>query len=152
MKESQRTAVVWAALGKVAAKEARRDELTAGGSHVLHLSVAGHVDDEPVAQIVRGVLCVGHDALKASSTGPAAAGVVACILAKLNAVTREQICRTLPEEYAAAGKLPEVDASLSAAAESLLTRLRTKDQVTQRGAVSCSYQLGASTAGPGGGA
>ena len=143
MKETQQMAVLWAALEKTAAKEARRDELVAGASHELHVSLAGTIDGETVGQIVRATLSVGHDSQKASSAAPKPAEVIACVLDKLNEATREAILSGLPKQFAAAGQLPDVPASLVKAASRLLGQLRNSEQITQRGAVACRYQLGA---------
>lgn len=147
MKEKQRMAVLWTALGKTAAKEASRDELAAGASHELHLSIAGTIDGETVGQTVRATLTVGHDSLKASSSGPKPAEVIACVLDNLNEATREAILKRLPERFAAMGQLPDVPASLVKAAERLLGQLRNAEQSTQRGPVACRYQLGTGDAG-----
>jgi len=146
MKDKQRMAVLWAALAKTAAKEARRDELLAGATHELHLSIAGTIDGEPVGQIVRATLSVGHDFAKASSSGPKSAEVIACVLHKLNAATREAVLNGLAEHFAATTQLPDVPASLVNAANRLLGQLRNWEQITQRGPVACRYQLG--TGGP----
>ncbi len=137
------TALVWAALDKAAGKEKRRELLQPGAKHNVSLELSGAVDGQAIdRRQVAGVLSIGHDSTRASSSGPAAGEVLGYLLAKLNPKTREKILRTLPEEFAAGGgKLPAVDADIVAAAENLLGRLRNKVTKESRGAVNFSYTV-----------
>jgi hypothetical protein len=136
------SSIAWHALAKVAAKEGSRDDLQPGSSHVCRLSVNGDIDGREFDESFEAILSVGHDTTKASSATPELPLLVANILAKLNAATRESVLRDLPEVFAAnGGKLPAVDAAITGAAESMLQRLRAKSTVTARGAVTCKHSL-----------
>ena len=147
MESRERAAVLWAALAKIAEKESRRADLCEGASYDVALAVAGQVGGQPIEWQATAVLSVGHGYTKASPSGPPAAHLVACILSKLNEATRQKLLDELPEAFAKAGALPEVDKALIDAAKGMLRRLRSKDQVAQNGPVSCRYELAASAAG-----
>lgn len=93
VESSPLAAVAWAAVEKVASKEAVRDDLASGASHVVQLTLAGEVDGAPIAQSFARVLTVGHDQRRAASTTPAQPRLVAAILAKLNTATRNRVLR-----------------------------------------------------------
>lgn len=147
MESKERAAVLWAALGKIAEKEGRRADLCEGATYDVTLAVAGDVGGQATERQATAVLSVGHGYAKASPAGPPAAHLVACILDKLNGATRQKLLDELPEAFARAGGLPEVDKGLIDAAEGMLRRLRSKDQVVQKGAVSCRYELAVPGAG-----
>lgn len=138
----QIAAAVWAALGKIAGKETRR-ELLAGGLEIgLELEIKGLVDGQLFAQNVVGALSVGADTTRTSSSAPDRAKLVAWILSQLNTQTREKILRELPESFAAAGnKLPDVDPVLLEATEGMLGRLRAKVSQPVQGPLSCRYHM-----------
>lgn len=140
--QAEADAVLWAALGKVAAKEARRDLLREECSYPVNVIVTGRVVDVDVRKSIRADLTVGSEQTRASSRGPDNTHLLACILGKLNQKTREKLCRDLPEDFLKAGEsLPDVELSLHAMAKSLLSRLRSKQSTTVAGSVSCRYQL-----------
>lgn len=51
-KPSRALLIAWHAIGRVANKEADRDDLAGGSSHVVSLNVSGTVDGEPFEQAV----------------------------------------------------------------------------------------------------
>ena len=133
--------VLWAALGKVAGKEADRDGLEAGSRHEVSLHVSGDVDGRRIHQRIEAILSVGHDQQKATSVTPEQPKLIAAILSKLNAATRERILNDLPEEFEAEGQLPELDKELVVAAGAMLKRLRASKQITANGPVRCEYTV-----------
>ena len=139
----QETAVVWAALEKIAGKERRRELLQPGAKHNVALSVSGSIDDRTIdRRKIAGVLSVGHDSTRTSSSGPGMTEVVGYLLAKLNPRTREKILRTLPEEFAAGeNTMPVVDGDILESAKNLLGRLRAKQTVSAKGPVSFHYTV-----------
>lgn len=137
----QRPAALWAILAKIASKEWVRGELPGGLACEYHLSVAGVVGGAPVATSAGGILTVGADQQKASSTGPKAEHVLACVLSKLNETTRDKILAELPEHFAKEGELPDVSALLMERTKQFLARLRNKKQITARGPIGCQYEL-----------
>ncbi|MBN2024058.1 MAG: hypothetical protein JW809_14845 [Pirellulales bacterium] len=143
LKDPELAAVLWHALERVAGKEGRRDHLTAGERYDLKLAITGEIAGQPIDAVrVAGILSVGHDSTRASSTGPKAELLLAHVLARLNERTREKICRELPEVFAREGnQLPAADPAIVAAATNLLARLRAKTEITARGPVSCPYTI-----------
>lgn len=136
-------AAAWTTLGRVAAKEARRDVLPAGTQYPVELQLTGKVDGQAFVTKVSANTSVGHDSLRVTSHGPDVAHLVAYLLSRMNRRTREVIIRELPERFARAeNRLPPVDHALVEAAEGLLKRLRSKLQQPVRGPVSTTYRLG----------
>ena len=84
---------------------------------------------------ISGRLAVGEDYSRSGSRGPELAHLVAVILSKLSTRVRANLLRSIPEQFAAAGQLPEVDELLLDAAASFLKRLRSKTSQTCRGPV-----------------
>jgi len=133
-------AVAWHALSRIADKESCRDDLRAGGVHVVKLAVSGTIDGQPVHESLDAILTVGHDSERASSSLPAVGHLVAAILAKLNTATRDSILANLPSEFVDNGyTLPAVPDTLIAQATGMLTRLRATQTVPVRGSVACKY-------------
>jgi hypothetical protein len=133
-------AVAWHALSRIADKESCRDDLRAGGVHVINLAISGSVDGQPVRESVDAILTVGHDSERASSSLPAVGHLIAAILAKLNTATREAVLANLPTEFAQNGyQLPIVPDTLIAQATAMLVRLRATQTVPVRGSVACKY-------------
>jgi hypothetical protein len=136
------SAVAWHALLKTSDKEACRDDLIAGESHLVNLCVSGDVDGQAFAEQMRAVVSVGHDSTRASSATPDLGHLIGAILSKLNEATREAILRDLPEQYAAAGcQLPEVSQEIADKTDAMLKRLRAKRTINVRGSVSVKYCL-----------
>lgn len=134
------SAITYAALAYAAGKEGDRDALDAGASHVFDLQISGTVDGLPVDRSLAGRLSVGRDSERASSATPNLPQVVAWILGKLNAATREAIVRDLPAEFAANGSaLPEVPCGMVEAADALLGKLRATKRTKVRGSVVVEY-------------
>lgn len=131
-----------AALGKVASKEMRRDQLRPGGEYAVDLRVTGAVNKAPVDLGLDAIVCVGHDSTRAASRTPQVGRLVAHMLGLLNGRTREKLLRELPELFARSGnQLPEPPAELVAAVDTLLGRLRAKVSQEVSGPVSCRYEL-----------
>lgn len=146
------SAVAWHTLLKTADKEACRDNLIAGESHVVNLSVTGDVDGQTFSEHMRAVVTVGHDTTRASSATPDLGHLIGAILSKLNEATREAILRDLPEQYAAAGcQLPEVSQEIADKTDAMLKRLRAKRTTNVRGSVSVKYCLADEVTGADGG-
>jgi hypothetical protein len=134
------SAAVWEAVGRVAEKENRRDDIPDGFSGRVELSLAAKIQGQIYRQQFTADLTVGYGSQAATSSLPNVGAIVGHILARLNAATREAILRELPAAYAAAGGKLEVTAEIEAAAEGLLSKLRATKQIAKRGPVSCKYQ------------
>lgn len=128
------------------------NSLSAADWHALHVvgKEAAHVrsDLQPgqhpvdVTVRIRGTLKVGRDSDGATSVTPSANELLAVVLSKLNAVTREKILRELPNEFEANGnQMPEVETSLVDAAAGMLSRLRRKVDQHRKGAVTGEFQI-----------
>lgn len=141
MKQAEVRAAFWTALGRVASKEDRRAELTDGAVYNVHLSIAGKIGGQVVAETVEGPLTVGHSVVKASSSGADDNHLVALLLSKLPPRTAAALLKNLPEQFAVDGDLPDVDEALLEAAKGLRERLRVKREVTVKGAVAFFYKL-----------
>ena len=135
--------IIWHSLGKIAGKEAVRDDLSDGASHSLSLAISGEIDGDKFAPIkLTAYLIAGHASHRASTVTPDVPRLVAAILAKLNDRTREAILRDLPNEFEQAGnELPDVPDALVEKVEAMLARLRAKVTAAVRGAVSCRYAV-----------
>jgi hypothetical protein len=137
------SACVWAAVGKIAEKESRRDDIADGASHDLELLIAARIDGEHVYQRhFRAGLQVGHESRRASNQNPPLGQLIGAILCKLNQATREAVLRDLADEFAAAGgQFAEVDATTAAAVDGMLAKMRAAmPQATVRGSVSVKHQ------------
>ena len=98
--------------------------------------------DIDAAVSVRGVLTVGEDSVTASSVTPQSDQLLAVILAKLNAATRDKLLRGLPLDFAANGNdMPAADDSLVEAVHEMLAKLRRKVTRPRRGSVSGTFDL-----------
>lgn len=136
-------AAVFAALAKIAEKEGDRDQLVDGATHQVAIEILAKVDGVPFEANASAMLSVGHASTRASSTTPNVAHVLALVLGKLNAATRDKILSELPEDFERnGGLLPEVAETAIEAADNMLRRLRAKVQTTVRGSVSCKYAFG----------
>lgn len=134
-------AAIWAAVGKVAEKENRRDDLPDGFTGKVEMYIAAKIAGSVYRQGFTADLSVGHASTRASSSLPNTGAIVGHILALLNEKTREAVLRDLPAVYASnAGELPEVPEEISAAADGLLAKLRATKSQAVRGSVSCKYQ------------
>ena len=113
-----------------------------GASHHLLLNIGGKVDDEPFHQSVSSVLTVGHSQSKASSVTPQVPELVAYILSKLNASTRNRILNDIPREFEENGnRLPLTDPMLVEEASYMMAQLRRSKTVRANGPVRCQYTL-----------
>lgn len=133
-------AAVWEAVGKIAGKESRRDDIPDGSAHKIELYLAAKIDGQIYRQGFTANLTVGHGSTRAASSLPNMGEVLGHVLAQLNGATREAVLAKLPEIYAANdGKLPEVPAEIAAAADGMLEKLRASKTQTVRGPVSVKY-------------
>lgn len=142
MPETEVSAVAWAALERAASKECRRELLAEGSRREVELRIDGTIDEEPFVRSVRGPLCVGHAGVRAASSGPDANHLLAIVLGKLSAKTREKLLEELPDRFAELGRLPDVPDARIDEAKRLFQRLRTKVQQAVRPAVSFPYIVG----------
>lgn len=134
--------VVLAAAGKIIEKELRRDEIADGSSHKVELMLVARVDGQHrYSQQFEADVSVGHSSERASGQNPNVAKLLAHVLAKLNAATREAILRDLPAEFAAnGGEFGAVDEAMSAAADGMLKRMRASmPKSTVRGSISVKH-------------
>lgn len=130
----QTLCVALAAAQKACAESYDRDELLAGAHHQVKISLAAEVDGVPVLRDWDCTLDVGHDSVRASSVGVKPGELLAYILSRQNAVTREATLRDLADVYAANGRLPVDEAEVKAADDSL-SRLRQKVEQAVKGSV-----------------
>ena len=141
----EQRAAIFHALAKFSAKESEslRGDLVAGEGYAVSLQISATVNGGESEELAAHCsLSVGHDNTRASSTTPDVNHLVAAILAKLNAVTRQAILRDLPEEFAKNdNQLPNVGKSAIDEAAAMLVRLRAKKEQTVRGSVSCRYAI-----------
>ena len=133
-------AAMFAFIGKLAADEGERDDMTDGQHSEVTLSIVAEVDGKRCHHAFAGTVDVGHASTRASSVGPNQDELLALVLAKLNTVTRDKLCRDLASEFAAAGgKLPAVDKSIVDQAAKLKSDLRQKVDQPVRGSVRVKY-------------
>jgi hypothetical protein len=98
--------------------------------------------DIDAAVSVRGVLTVGEDTITASSVTPQPEQLLAHILGKLNAATRDKLLRELPEDFSANGnEMPQGEESLVEAVREMLTKLRRRVTRPRRGSVSGTFDM-----------
>lgn len=136
MKRAVAESIVWAALGKIADKELTR-ELIPPGEHRVQGAVHGQVGGLTLEISAAATLAVGEDVQQLRSATPDQPKLVALLLSYLPERTRGTVLRDLAEKYAE----DEVDDVLKAQAKTLLEKLRTKESILKRGAVSCRYDL-----------
>jgi len=137
-----RAAAIWAAVGAVAAKEGKRDDLIDGISSAVCARITGTVDGLEFTPIeVQSVLTVGHESERASSSLPQQAHLLAIVFSKLNVATRKAAMRVITEEFAASGEYPEVAEAVEAEVEDFLSGLRQSKKQIVRGAVKVSHLL-----------
>lgn len=142
------SAAVFHAAAKVASKEADRDELTAGRTYdVRRLTIAAEIDGQPFSAAYDVSLSVGHDTTRAGSA-PTAGVLLAYLLGKMNAATRDATLRDLAEVFATHGHKLPVDETLAEAAEAALKQLRARHSTTTRGNVSAQYHAAQPAAAP----
>lgn len=133
-------AAMFAFLGKLAADEGERDDMSDGQHSEVTLSIVAEVDGKRCHYAFAGTVDVGHASTRASSVGPNQDELLALVLAKLNTVTRDKLCRDLADEFAAAGgKLPAVDSAIVDQAAKLKADLRQKVDQPVRGSVRVKY-------------
>ena len=91
---------------------------------------------------IRGLLTVGENSVVASSVTPQPEQLLALILGKLNANTREKLLRELPSDFAANGnEMPKADESLVESVQDLLARLRREVTRPRRGSVKGTFDV-----------
>jgi hypothetical protein len=142
-------AALWHALAQTAGEEAVRDDLPSESLQVVSATISGQVNGQEFRPLnISAVLTVGQDSQQASTVTPEVPHLIAAILAKLNAKTRDSVLRDLPNEFAAAGcELPEVTPDLMVRTNAILRRLRAKQLTAVRGSVACQYSVGLADAG-----
>lgn len=138
--EDRQRAIVMTALGKVGAKHGRRELLEAGCSHAVKARVKAEIDGFPIEPFsIDATLGIGPDKTQSKSTAAPVECVVGYLLEQLSKKKREELLRSLPEQYAAAGcQLPEISGARIEEARGLLGRLRSSTESTVRGDVTCS--------------
>jgi hypothetical protein len=142
MNKAEITAATWAAIESIAKKQFRRDALTAGAEYDVALRLSGEVGKACCAFAAHGHVVVNHDGVRLASQAPPLPQLTAYLLGLLPRAKRENVLKTLPEVFAAAGnRLPDVDADLVEAAQRMLERLRSKVQQQVRGAISVAYRV-----------
>jgi hypothetical protein len=134
--------IVWAMLGKIGSKQADREKLADGGQHSMRLLISGEIDGQIFEQSLVGNLSIGHAQQRATSATPQLPQLLAYILGKLNAATRDRILVDVPHDFRENGQqLPEVDTEMLKQTERLLSQLRQSKTVTARGNLRCEYTL-----------
>ena len=140
MNDEQLRSVLMLAASKIGVKESRRELLSVGAYQVI-LRLSGTVDGLAFrGQKIEGRLAIAPDTERSSSFAAPQGDLVAYLLGQMPSTRRKAILAGLPDEFlAAGGKLPECDAELIEAAETLLERLRSRRTTTAAGAVSWSF-------------
>lgn len=142
MRKEQREAIGWAALGRVAGKEARR-QLLKPGKTPFELNVRGSIGGEPWRALLSGELVVAEDTERTTSKLPPMEHLLGVVLSWLGPRKREELVKGLLEDYAAADhRLPEVDVAIVELAKRTLQQLRASTTSQVAGSVSAAYQLG----------
>lgn len=141
MKAEHRTAAVWAALSKIAAKEFLREQLAGGASHTVDLSIVAAVDGKKgFKEHFTAMLTVGHDSQRGSSQACDPARVIALALELVPKTKRQAFLDELPAQFAAReNELPDVSAELQEQCEKLLEKLRSHTSITIKGSVSVKH-------------
>ncbi len=137
--DQELAAVLWAATDKVASKGMDRDQLQEDDSHQVRLMITGEIDGQAVHRSMHGTLSVGANQERAVSATPDQPTLVALILSKLNAATRDKVLTELPEQFAKLGTWPEVSPDLIESAEQMLRNIRSKKTIKVRGNVRFNY-------------
>lgn len=133
--ESYKSAVVFAALGKLASSEGARDALAPGTNSVV-LNINATIDGQWWNEQYGGQLTVGHDSTSSNESAVDKTELVAYLLGLLSKKQLAAVCEDLPNQFAAAdGAMPEIDEALLQAAEKLLGQLRRRTQTKKRGDV-----------------
>lgn len=138
--EDRHQAIVMTTLAKVGAKHGRRELLQAGCTHLVKARVKAEIDGFPLDPFsIEATLAIGHDKTQSRSTAAPVEGVVGYLLDQLSKKKRDELLRSLPEQYAAAGcQLPEISGARIEEARGLLGRLRSSTESTVRGDAACS--------------
>lgn len=138
------SAAVWEAIGKISEKESRRDDIPDGFSGHIELSIAAKIQNQIYRQQFEADLTVGFAQETAASHTPGGdKRLLAFVLGKLNAATREAILRDIPDDYAASKELPAVDDGIMTAVDGMLSKLRANAKQQKRGAVSVKHKSAA---------
>ena len=138
--EDRQQAIVMTTLGKVGAKHGRRELLQAGCTHMVKARVKAEIDGTPLDPfVIEATLGIAPDKTQSRSTAAPVESVVGFLLEQLSKKKREELLRSLPEQYAAADcQLPEISGARIEEARGLLGRLRSSTESTVRGDVTCS--------------
>jgi len=131
--------VLWAAMQKIGQKEVDSKQLAESSTHRVNLQVNGTIDGQPISESIDSVLSIGKSQTKSSSVNPQIPQMVAWILSKLNAATRNRILDDLPLEFVELGGMPETSKEQVNQAQDLLKELRQTKTVNAKGAVRCEY-------------
>lgn len=134
------TAAAWHAIGKVAEKEGRRDDLKPG-SYPVELQLVGTVRKSTIETEISGELHVGTNSTQNKPSSPNLADVVPQLLARMSPAARRAVLAELPRLFKRAAKRPPVPDEVARDAETLLKRLRSTKKSRVRGAVTCNYEL-----------
>ena len=124
---------------KIGQKEVDSKKLVESSTHRANLQVHGTIDGQPISESIDSVLSIGNSQTKSSSVNPQMPQMVAWILSKLNAATRNRILDDLPLEFVELGGMPEASKEQVNQAKDLLKELRQTKTVTAKGAVRCEY-------------
>lgn len=134
-------AAIFAALAKIGGKESDRDALAGGDEFAARVEIrATLASGHEYRETFDTETSVGHDSQRAVSHGITSGELLAYVLGKMNATTRDAVLRDLAAEYAANGHELPVDKAATKAAEEALKRLRATEKQTVRGSVSVSYE------------
>lgn len=128
------SAIAWLALHRAANRHIDRDLLEDGSAHQLAASLMFELPGRTWQERIDGKLTVGHATTATSSQGPPVEHLVAVLLSKLNAPTRERLMAWLPKVFADLGTIPANTADI-AKAKGLLSRMRQTRVSERRGTV-----------------
>lgn len=128
-------AVAYLTLSKVAPKRGDRDLLFGGASYDVDLEITGKVAGRKISETVTGLLLVGEDQSRNSSSACDQAELLAVVANALDKPTRDRLFKRLRETFRETERLPPIDSHTVAEAKALLDELRSTKTTTVRGNV-----------------
>jgi hypothetical protein len=142
MTDDQLHAVLWAALGKIASRELRREQLPEGTKHELSIEIDARVGPpiggHKIELDLPAVLSIGHSCQSAASVAPDAAELLAYVLSQLNSATRMGLLRRLPEMYSGGKLTQKMPAGEVNEVKDLLKRIRGRKTILRAATLSVS--------------
>lgn len=124
-------------LEKISKDNLNRDDLPGGFATNLTITVITTDGVDTISETFDSRVTVAHDSEKSSSSAVTASELLAYLLKKMNAVTREAILRDMPSDFEVNGKSLDVTEEEVEAASLTLKALNKTSKIKARGAVRC---------------